>query len=45
MKAIDYKKLKENLVENLSDMETIKAYLHREKYSELDLLKEGLKPF
>lgn len=45
MKKIDFEKLKENLVEGLSDMETIKSYLHRKKYSNLDLIKEGLKPF
>ena len=45
MKKINYEELRENLVENLSDMETIKAYLHRKKYSKLELLKEGLKPF
>ena len=45
MKQINYEKLKENLVENLRDIATIKAYLHRKKYTVFDLLKEGLKPF
>lgn len=45
MTSLDYEELKENLVENLTDIETIKAYLHRNDYSDLDLLKAGLKPF
>lgn len=45
MQKINYKKIKENMVENLTDIGTIKAYLHRKKYTRFELLKEGLKPF
>lgn len=45
MKDLNREEIRENLVRNLSDIETIKRYLHPQKYNIYQLLKEALKPF